>query len=96
MVGHNDAYCRFVSHHTVLDCPAAQSRYWNDYPDVAIFEEEELAINPGAGAAPESRAPATRPSQPARRRHEAEPALLAGGALEDVSRPPQWSCVKSW
>ena len=52
MVGHNDAYCRFVSHHTVLDCPAAQSRYWNDYPDVAIFEEEELAINPGAGAAP--------------------------------------------
>ena len=35
--GHDQSYCRYVSHHIHLDCPAAQARYWKDYPDVAAY-----------------------------------------------------------
>lgn len=30
--GHDQIYCRYVSQHHHLDCPAAQARYWTDYP----------------------------------------------------------------
>eukprot|EP01051_Picozoa_sp_SAG22_P018576 SAG22_NODE_3166_length_1885_cov_16.865423_2_plen_139_part_00 len=35
--GHDQSYCRYVSHHQTFDCPAAQARYLHDYPDVATF-----------------------------------------------------------
>jgi hypothetical protein len=37
-LGHEHVYCRFLSHHTHLDCPAAQARYWQDYRDVAAYD----------------------------------------------------------
>ena len=36
--GHDHVYCRYVSKHKPLDCPAAQARYWSDYRDVAAYD----------------------------------------------------------
>ncbi len=33
--GHDHVYCRYLSHHQPLNCPAAQARYWQDYRDVS-------------------------------------------------------------
>ena len=33
--GHDHVYCRYLSHHVPLNCPAAQARYWQDYRDVS-------------------------------------------------------------
>ena len=30
-LGHEHVYCRHLSQHIHLDCPAAQARYWQDY-----------------------------------------------------------------
>ena len=37
-LGHEHVYCRYLSHHVHLDCPAAQARYWQDYRDVAAYD----------------------------------------------------------
>ena len=37
-LGHEHVYCRFLSNHVHLDCPAAQARYWQDYRDVAAYD----------------------------------------------------------
>jgi hypothetical protein len=37
-LGHEHVYCRYLSHHQHLDCPAAQARYWQDYRDVAAYD----------------------------------------------------------
>ena len=44
--GHNHVFCRYVSYHKPLDCPAAQGRYWADYPDVAAYNKDS---EPGNG-----------------------------------------------
>jgi hypothetical protein len=36
--GHDKVFCRYVSNHKPLDCPAAQGRYWQDYRDVAAYD----------------------------------------------------------
>ena len=35
---HNEVRCRYESSHQPIDCPAAQSRYWQDYNDVAAAD----------------------------------------------------------
>ena len=32
---HDAVRCRYESSHKAIDCPAAESRYWQDYNDVA-------------------------------------------------------------
>ena len=32
---HDSVWCRYVSHHVDIDCPAAAARYLRDYPDIA-------------------------------------------------------------
>jgi len=36
--GHDEVRCRYETSHTVLNCPAAQSRYWEDNNDVAAAD----------------------------------------------------------
>ena len=36
---HDAVYCRYVSYHKDIDCPAAQARYLRDYPDIAQYPE---------------------------------------------------------
>ena len=36
--GHDHVYCRYVSQHKPLNCPAASARYWADYRDVASYD----------------------------------------------------------
>ena len=31
---HDHVFCRFVQSNSEVNCPAAQARYWSDYPDV--------------------------------------------------------------
>ena len=35
---HDEVRCRYESTHQPIDCPAAQSRYWQDYNDVAAAD----------------------------------------------------------
>ena len=34
---HDAVFCRYVSHHVDINCPAAAARYLRDYPDLAQY-----------------------------------------------------------